>query len=79
MLPDRWPTTWQGSLRLLKENGYRGPKKLFVFLSDDHPSVYSIVYSSDKECHMKGLKCNFAEKAKVRFASSCPKSLSQQF
>ena len=58
MLLEQWPTTWQGSLRLLKRNGYKGP--INVCLNDNHPCNYSIVYDPEDECqycNTKGSSC----------------------
>lgn len=46
-----WPTSWQSSMQLLKDNGYKDPKEFFICLSDDHPCSYDIVDSSTKRCH----------------------------
>lgn len=59
-LQELWPSTWQGALRLMENNGYRSPKELFVCLSDQHPCSYTLLSSPDEECricHIKGSDC----------------------
>ena len=50
-LKEYWPSSWQSSIQLLKDNGYKDPKEFFICLGDDHPCSYDIMDSSTKQCH----------------------------
>ena len=62
MLLEQWPTTWQGSLRLLERNGYKEPKN--VCLDDNHPCNYSIVYDPEDECQY----CNTKDSSCIKYS-----------
>ena len=47
-LKEYWPSSWQSSIQLLKDNGYKDPKEFFICLGDDHPCSYDIMDSSTK-------------------------------
>ena len=50
----------QGSLRLLAQNGYKGPKNMFICLNDSQPCNYSILYDPEEQCqycNTKGSSC----------------------
>ena len=42
-LKEYWPSSWQSSIHLLKDNGYKDPKEFFICLGDDHPCSYDNV------------------------------------
>ena len=57
MLLEQWPTTWQGFLQLVEQNGYKRPKN--VCLNDSHPCTDSS-YAPEEECqycNTKGSNC----------------------
>ena len=58
-LQELWPNTWQGAVRLMKRNGYKSPKDLFVCLNGDHPCTYSVISSPEecRFCHLKSSDC----------------------
>ena len=50
LLQEQWPKTWQGCVHLIEQNGYKGPKTMYVCLNDHHPCAYSIMNASTEEC-----------------------------
>ena len=63
-LKEYWPSSWQSSVRLLKDNGYKDPKELFTCLSDDHPCSYDIMDSPTTQCRY----CNASESTYIKYA-----------
>ena len=55
-----WPTSWQSSMKLLTQNGYKSPVEYFVCLNDTHPCSFDILKSVKQNCrfcHTSGDSC----------------------
>ena len=49
-----WPNSWQSSMRLLREHGYKEPKQLYICLNTSHPHCYDILNSLQAICKYCG-------------------------
>ena len=59
-LPELWPTSWQSSMKLLTQNGYKSPVEYFVCLNDSHPCSFDVLKSvkhNCRFCHASGSSC----------------------
>ena len=63
-LKEYWPSTWQSSIQLLKDNGYKDPKEFFICLGDDHPCSYDIMDSSTKQCRY----CDASQSTYIKYS-----------
>ena len=63
-LKEYWPTSWQSSMQLLKDNGYKDPKEFFICLSDDHPCSYDIMDCSTKQCRY----CDASQSTYIKYS-----------
>ncbi len=53
-LMKKWPTTWAGCMKVLKDAGYREPVTYYVCLSDSHPCLWSTLQNRSDECQFCG-------------------------
>ena len=49
-LMKKWPTTWAGCMKVLKDAGYREPVTYYFCLSEHHPCLWSSLPSHIDEC-----------------------------
>lgn len=55
-LKKMWPNTWKETEKLLKENGYREPKELYVCLDNSHYSQWDVMDCANTTCRFCGKK-----------------------